>query len=100
MTRLFADPIPARLVWDEGELTLLQVAGRRFTVVEVMRRWRVEASGGKVDPRATTSRCVPPTGWSATYTPTADQDRAGSSALWTRRLFHSHTDAQFVLVSC
>ncbi len=50
MTRLFADPIPARLVWDEGELTLLQIAGRRFTVVEVMRRWRVEAEWWKGGP--------------------------------------------------
>ena len=49
-TRLFADPIPARLVWDEGELTLLQIAGRRFTVVEVMRRWRVEAEWWKGGP--------------------------------------------------
>ncbi len=43
MTRLFADPLPAKLVWDEGELTLLHVGGRHFSVVEVMRRWRVEA---------------------------------------------------------
>ena len=43
MTRLFAEPLPARLIWDEGELTLLHVGGRRFTIVEVMRRWRVEA---------------------------------------------------------
>src|SRR5207247_9948504 len=50
MTCLFADPLPARLVSDEGELTLLQVAGRRFPIVEVMRRWRVEADWWKGGP--------------------------------------------------
>ncbi len=41
--RLFAEPLPARLEWDEGELSSVRVAGRRFTVAEVVRRWRVEA---------------------------------------------------------
>ena len=50
MTRLFADPLPARLIWDEGELQLLHVGGRRFAVVEVMRRWRVEAEWWKGGP--------------------------------------------------
>ncbi|HYK97578.1 MAG TPA: hypothetical protein VEU77_04220 [Candidatus Acidoferrales bacterium] len=50
MTRLFADPLPAKLVWDEGELTLLHVGGRHFAVVEVMRRWRVEAEWWKGGP--------------------------------------------------
>ncbi len=43
MTRLFVEPLPARLVWDEGELTGLVVSGHRHTVVETLRRWRVEA---------------------------------------------------------
>ena len=50
MTRLFAEPLPARLVWDEGELTLLHVGPRRFAVVEVLRRWRVEAEWWKGGP--------------------------------------------------
>src|SRR5207244_12905096 len=41
--RLFAEPLPAKLVWDEGELVALIVAGHRHTVVEQMRRWRVGA---------------------------------------------------------
>jgi len=45
--RLFAEPLPAKLVWDEGELVALIVAGHRHTVVEQMRRWRVEADWWK-----------------------------------------------------
>jgi hypothetical protein len=45
--RLFAEPLPAKLVWDEGELVALVVAGHRHTVVEQMRRWRVEADWWK-----------------------------------------------------
>lgn len=41
--RLFADPLPVRLEWHEGELRSVKVADRRWTVVEVVRRWRVEA---------------------------------------------------------
>lgn len=40
--RLFTEPYPARLEWGEGELRSLRVADRRWTVVEVIRRWRVE----------------------------------------------------------
>jgi hypothetical protein len=42
MTRLFADPHPVRLEWQEGELRSLRVADRRWTVVEVVRRWRTD----------------------------------------------------------
>jgi hypothetical protein len=45
--RLFAEPLPARLVWDEGDLVGLIVAGQRHTVVEALRRWRVEADWWK-----------------------------------------------------
>jgi len=45
--RLFAEPLPARLEWDEGELVALVVAGHRHVVVEEMRRWRVEADWWK-----------------------------------------------------
>jgi len=45
--RLFAEPLPAKLVWDEGELVALIVAGHRHTVVEQLRRWRVEADWWK-----------------------------------------------------
>ena len=45
--RLFAEPLPARLEWDEGELVGLVVAGHRHVVVEQMRRWRVEADWWK-----------------------------------------------------
>jgi hypothetical protein len=45
--RLFAEPLPAKLVWDEGELVALVVAGHRHTVVEQLRRWRVEADWWK-----------------------------------------------------
>lgn len=51
MTRLFAEPIPVRLVSDEGELTLLHIAGRRLPIVEVLRRWRVEAEWWKGGPQ-------------------------------------------------
>jgi hypothetical protein len=40
--RLFAEPHPVRLEWHEGELRSLRVADRRWTVVEVVRRWRVD----------------------------------------------------------
>lgn len=40
--RLFAEPLPVRLVWCEGELTGLRVGNTRLLVVEVVRRWRVE----------------------------------------------------------
>ena len=50
MTRLFAEPLAARLIWDEGDLTLLHVGGHRFAVVEVLRRWRVEAEWWKGGP--------------------------------------------------
>ena len=43
MTRLFAEPLPARLEWNEDELGTLHVAGSRLAVVELVRRWRVEA---------------------------------------------------------
>ena len=45
--RLFAEPLPARLLWDEGELVALVVAGHRHTIVERMRTWRVEADWWK-----------------------------------------------------
>src|SRR5438309_1409722 len=45
--RLFNEPLPAKLVWDEGELVTLIVAGHRHTVVEQMRKWRVEADWWK-----------------------------------------------------
>src|SRR5438552_187812 len=45
--RLFSEPLPARLVWDEGELIALVVAGHRHTVVEELRKWRVEADWWK-----------------------------------------------------
>ena len=45
--RLFNEPLPAKLVWDEGELVALVVAGHRHTVVEELRRWRVEADWWK-----------------------------------------------------
>jgi hypothetical protein len=47
--RLFADPLPVRLEWQEGELRSLYVADRRWTVVEVMRRWRVDVEWWKKD---------------------------------------------------
>lgn len=40
--RLFAEPPPVRLEWHEGELRSMRVADRRWTVVEVVRRWRVD----------------------------------------------------------
>ncbi len=43
MTRLFAEPLPVRLEWRDGELCSLRVGGRRLVIVEVVRRWRVEA---------------------------------------------------------
>ncbi|HUG56363.1 MAG TPA: hypothetical protein VMJ92_04720 [Candidatus Limnocylindrales bacterium] len=42
MTRLFAEPIPARLEWEEGELVALRLARVRLVVVEIVRRWRVD----------------------------------------------------------
>ena len=40
--RLFAEPPAVRLEWHEGELRSLKVGDRRWTVVEVVRGWRVE----------------------------------------------------------
>src|SRR5207249_8993080 len=45
--RLFAEPLPAKLLWDEGELVALVVAGHRQIVVEQLRRWRVEGDWWK-----------------------------------------------------
>lgn len=42
MARLFAEPHAVRLEWHEGELHSMRVADRRWTVVEVVRRWRVD----------------------------------------------------------
>ena len=42
MTRLFAQALPARMEWSEGEPGLLRVGSKRLVVVEVMRRWRVD----------------------------------------------------------
>ena len=42
MTRLFAEPIPVVLSWSEGELESLLLEGRRLSVAEVVRRWRVD----------------------------------------------------------
>src|SRR5207247_11139493 len=47
LMRLFAEPLPAKLVWDEGELVALVVAGHRHTVVEQLRRSRVGAAWWK-----------------------------------------------------
>ena len=43
MTRLFAEPLPAQLEWRDGELCSLRIGVRRLVIVEVLRRWRVEA---------------------------------------------------------
>lgn len=42
MTRLFAEPLLARMEWSEGEPGLLRVGAKRLVVVEVVRRWRVD----------------------------------------------------------
>ena len=42
MSRLFADPLPAHMEWNEGEPGSLRVGHRRLVVVEVVRRWRVD----------------------------------------------------------
>jgi hypothetical protein len=47
--RLFAEPHPVRLEWHEGELRSMRVADRRWTVVEVVRRWRVDIEWWKGD---------------------------------------------------
>ena len=49
MTRLFTDPHPVRLEWGEGELRSLRVADRRWTIVEVVRRWRTEIEWWRKD---------------------------------------------------
>jgi hypothetical protein len=49
MSRLFAEPHPVRLEWFEGEPRSLRVADRRWTVVEVVRRWRVDVEWWKKD---------------------------------------------------
>lgn len=41
--RLFAEPLPARLLWYEGEPVALCVGAARLVVAEVVRHWRVEA---------------------------------------------------------
>jgi hypothetical protein len=43
MSRLFADPIPVRLTWCEGEPEALRVGPMRLAVAEIVRRWRVDA---------------------------------------------------------
>ena len=43
LSRLFAEPLPVRLQWCEGEIAGLRVGTVRLMVVEVVRRWRVEA---------------------------------------------------------
>jgi hypothetical protein len=40
--RLFAEPLPVRLEWHEGELAALCVLNTRVVVAEVVRRWRVD----------------------------------------------------------
>ena len=47
--RLFAEPHPIRLEWFEGEPRSLRVADRRWTVVEVVRRWRTDIEWWKGD---------------------------------------------------
>ena len=47
--RLFAEPHPVRLDWYEGEPRSLRVADRHWTVVEVLRRWRVDVEWWKGD---------------------------------------------------
>ena len=42
MTRLFAEPLPARMEWSEGEPGALRIGHSRLVVVEVVRRWRVD----------------------------------------------------------
>lgn len=42
MTRLFVAPIPVVLSWSEGELVSLLLEGRRLSVAEIVRRWRVD----------------------------------------------------------
>lgn len=42
MTRLFVEPIPVVLSWTEGELQSLLLDGRRISVAEIVRRWRVD----------------------------------------------------------
>ena len=42
MSRLFAEPLPAHMEWNEGEPGALRVGHRRLVVVEVVRRWRVD----------------------------------------------------------
>ena len=43
MSRLFADPIPVRLTWCEGEPEALRIGVMRLGVAEIVRRWRVDA---------------------------------------------------------
>jgi len=51
--RLFAEPHPVRLDWYEGEPRSLRVADRHWTVVEVLRRWRVDVEWWKGDAAVT-----------------------------------------------
>ncbi len=48
--RLFAEPLPVRLSWNEGEIESLRVGTARLMVVEIVRRWRVEAEWWKGGP--------------------------------------------------
>jgi len=48
ITRLFAEPLPARLEWEEGEIVALRVARMRLVVVELVRRWRVDGEWWRV----------------------------------------------------
>ncbi len=50
MSRLFAEPLPVRLQWCEGEVRSLLVGTARLMVVEIVRRWRVEAEWWKGGP--------------------------------------------------
>jgi hypothetical protein len=43
VSRLFADPVPVRLTWCEGELEALRIGTMRLPVAEIVRRWRVDA---------------------------------------------------------
>ncbi|HET8570076.1 MAG TPA: hypothetical protein VFM93_13940 [Candidatus Limnocylindria bacterium] len=41
--RLYAEPIPVRLVWSEGEPEALRIGTMRLAIAELVRRWRVDA---------------------------------------------------------
>lgn len=50
LSRLFAEPLAIRLQWCEGEIESLRVGTARLMVVEIVRRWRVEADWWKDGP--------------------------------------------------